>query len=145
MTTTETNKDNCMVKEGSYDIASFIPSSSKGLERVVAREGVMSIVNAKTGKRVVLSKDLLDKIQVNEKVQFSFNDGVLAIGNNLPNNDNFFSVKPGKSKGNIYSAGLVEEITEQYSLDFSNRTSMTFDDVEYIEDTDLRVAIVKVN
>ncbi len=45
----------------------------------------------------------------------------------------------------IYSAGIVKEITDLYKLDFSNKTSITFFDVEYVKYEDNVVAIITVS
>ncbi|MFR4998366.1 MAG: hypothetical protein ACLUDK_14235 [Clostridium paraputrificum] len=138
----ESNKHN--VQEGKYDLSSFIPSSSRGIEKATTRNGVMSIIYAKTGKRVNIDKKLLNTIGCESTVKFSFNDNLVAIAKELPNNNNCFNIKLGKSRGNIYSSDLVKELIKKYSLDFTNRTSITFNDVEYVDVEGIKVAIVKV-
>jgi len=57
----------------------------------------------------------------------------------------YINIKVLKSKGVIYSAGIVKEITDLYKLDFSNKTSITFFDVEYVKYEENVVAIIKVS
>lgn len=140
----EINNSKHNVQEGKYDLYNFIPSNSRGIEKDITREGVMSIIYAKTGKRVTLDKKLLDAIECKDNVKFSFNENLVAIAKELPNNNNSFNIKLGKSKGNIYSADLVKELIKQYNLDFANRTSITFNDVEYVDIDGVKVAILKV-
>ena len=47
-------------------------------------------------------------------------------------------------KGIIYCSELVLEITKLYNLDFSDRTSITFDNIQYQSIQGVNVAIVKV-
>ena len=74
----------------------------------------------------------------------SFSGDKIAIGEQLPNNDNYIKIKALKSKGVIYSAEIVKEITDIYELDFSNKTSITFLDVEYVKYEENVVAIITV-
>lgn len=74
----------------------------------------------------------------------SFTEGKIAIGEQLPNNENYINIKLSKSKESIYSVGIVKEITDMYQLDFSSRISITFLDVEYIDYEECVVAVVTV-
>lgn len=114
------------------------------MNKSITEAGVLSIINAKTGKRIIISNEIMEILNNPSKVVMSFTEDKIAIGENLPNNDNYFNVKRMKSKGVIYSAGIVKEITEIYELDFSNKTSITFFDVEYAKYEDNVVAIIAV-
>lgn len=87
----------------------------------------------------------MEKLNNPESVVMSFAVNKIAIGEQLPNNDNYIKIKALKSKGVIYSAGIVKEITDLYKLDFSNKTSITFFDVEYVKYEDNVVAIITVS
>lgn len=136
--------DNIQEPNKNYDLESFQPVTSKTTSRSNLIAGVMSVINSKSGKRVMLSKDLMDKLNNPNKVAMSFSEESIAIGITLPNNNNQLDIKVSGKKGVIYSAGIVSEITDKYGLDFSNRTSMTFLEVEYIEDDGCSIAIIKV-
>ena len=75
----------------------------------------------------------------------SFTEGKIAIGEQLPNNENYINIKLSKPKESIYSVGIVKEITDMYQLDFSSRISITFLDVEYIDYEEYVVAVVTVD
>ncbi|EEH99625.1 hypothetical protein CSBG_03251 [Clostridium sp. 7_2_43FAA] len=137
-------EENNDIKE-SVDLDLFKPSESKIRNKGIAEAGVMSIVSAKTGKRVVISKEVMEKLNKPEKIVMSFAEDKIAIGEQLPNNDNYINIKVLKSKGVIYSSGIVKEITDFYKLDFGNKTSITFFDVEYIKYEDNVVAIITVS
>ena len=121
----------------------FIPAISKCKGRN-SNKGSISIVNAKTGKRITINKSILDKIGVKDKLQFAFSDDEIAISKELPNNENYFKVKVSNNKGNVYSSELVLEITELYTFDFNNKTSITFDDIKYTNINGFDVAMIKV-
>ncbi|WP_415319728.1 hypothetical protein [Clostridium perfringens] len=121
----------------------FIPAISKCKGRN-SNKGSISIVNAKTGKRITINKSILDKIGVKDKLQFAFSDDEIAISKKLPNNENYFKVKMSNNKGNVYSSELVLEITELYTFDFNNKTSITFDDIKYTNINGIDVAMIKV-
>ncbi|MBU3144611.1 hypothetical protein [Clostridium sp. CF012] len=130
----ETNKN--------YNLEKFQPSSSKKISRSNLVAGVMSVVNSKYAKRVTLSRGLMDKLNNPTKVAISFSDESIAIGVTLPNNNNQLDVKIMGKNGVIYSAGIVSEITDKYKLNFSNRTSITFSEVEYIKSDGCTIAII---
>lgn len=110
-----------------------------------AINGVISLVNTKSGKRLIIAKSLIGNINNPIKVVIGLSKNKLAIGEKLPANENYFTVKDYKGKGVIYSADLVKEISEKFKLDFSNRTTITFEEVEYIEFEDTTVAIITIN
>mgnify|MGYP003280836045 CR=1 FL=1 len=124
-------------------LETFIPSHSSGVTKKSANGGI-SVVNAKTGKRVAISKKILDYMNVEDKIQFSFSDKEIAVGKALPNNNNYFTIKISKGKGNIYSTALVLEITELYDLDFKDKTSIIFEDLHYQNIQGSNVVIIKI-
>lgn len=134
--------DNIQETNKNHDLERFQPASSKTTSRSNSIAGVMSVVNSNCGKRVTLSKDLMDKLNNPNKVTMSFSEESIAIGVTLPNNNNQLTIKLIGKKGVIYSAGIVSEITDKYGLDFSNRTSVTFSEVEYIENEGCTIAII---
>lgn len=121
-----------------------IASTSKSISRASGETGVMSIIKARTGNRQTLSKELLEELNNPEKVQIAFTEDSVIIGEKLPNNDNYFSLKISGNKGIIYSTQLVKEIAELFDLDYSNKTSITFNEVEYAQNEGYPVAIVKI-
>jgi hypothetical protein len=127
-----------------FDFSQFRGAKSVSISREIGEAGVMSIVNSKSnGKRISLSKDLLDRLNNPESVQFAFNTDSVVIGEKLPIVENSFSIRKDK-KGIIYASQLVEEITKEFSLDFSNRTSVTFHQAKYRTMGNYIIAIVKI-
>lgn len=107
--------------------------------------GAISLINTKSGKRLIMAKVLISNLNNPSKVVIGLSKNKLAIGEKLPANENYFTVKDYKGKGLIYSADLVKEISEKFKLDFSDRTTITFEEVEYIEYEDTTVAIITIN
>ena len=131
--------------EGENIFKRFIPSNSRSITKNITKSGGVSIINAKTGKRISVSKSILDYLNVESKIQFAFSDNEIAIGKELPNNENYFTIKMSKTKGLVYCTSLVLEITELYELDFQNRTSITFNNIQYQNIQVNNVVVVKVN
>ncbi len=127
-----------------YNLEKFIASTSKTISKTSTEAGVMSVINSKNSRRITLDKDVMSELSNPEMISISFSDDSMAIAEKLPNNDNLLKVRKSGGKGVIYSAGLVSEITNKYMLDFSNRTSITFSDVEYIQHNGFTIAIIKV-
>lgn len=136
------NDNENTIKEDNLE--NFTASKSKTISQISTEAGVMSLINSKNGRRITLPKDVMNKLNNPEVLSMSFTDNSLAVAERLPNNDNQFKVKSSGKKGIIYSAGLVSEITDKYGLDFSNRTSITFSEVNYVESSGYTVAIIKI-
>lgn len=135
------------IQEGAEEILSSLrPVKSVSKSRTVSGAGVLSVINSKeNGKRLALSSELLQKIGNPDKVQVCLAEKIVAIGKSISGCESSFLLKKGGNKGLIYSYGLVNEITNEFKLDFSNRTSLTFHEVEYLTDCDNTIAIVTIS
>lgn len=122
----------------------FIPSVSKGRTNNSVRGGGVSIIKSKSSMRVSINKSILDNLKINNKAQVAFSDDSMAIAKELPGNSNDFNVKVSNNKGNIYSSGLVSEIIDLYDLDFTNKVSITFNQIQYENIQGIDVAIVTI-
>lgn len=119
------------------------PVSAKNIERTqFSGSGVLSVINAKAGMRIAISKECYERIGQPQTVQLALTDDELLIGKTLSNNSDEFNVKNYKNKGIIYSSPLVKEITETFKLDYSNRTSITFDNHRFVKGGDDEVILV---
>ena len=130
--------------EATECIADAVPFSAKNTARSLSTKGVFTLVKAKTGNRAVINKEASEYLQNPSTLQFSYNEDSLIIGTKLPNNNNNFNVKAYNNRLIIYSVPLVREIAERFKLDFSNRTSMTFDEAEYTSYEGSPVLIIKI-
>lgn len=122
-------------------LTAFTPSEAE--YQAKSRAGALSVVNTEQhGKRVKISKHLLQQIGNPASVQFSFNKNKIAVAANLRGCTVFYDVKKG---GCIYSSALVQEITQKFELDFSNITCISTGQAKYqtLDDGET-VAIIKM-
>lgn len=105
--------------------------------------GVVTVVNSKKfGKRVTFPAGVIDSIGNPPGVKLGFDDNCIEV---IPEHkDITFLLKVQGKKRIIYSAGLVDYITDAFQLDFSDKVSLTFYDIEYVRNHDLETAIIKV-
>lgn len=131
----ETTNENEVV-ETQYTQHKFIkPKSISYSGKFKSPKGNCSVVNSKkNGKRVTLSKYLMEIFDDPEILEIGFTDDGIALSKKLPENGAEFTIKKQGNKGVIYSSSLVDEITELFGLDFSDRVSITFVEAEEIED-----------
>ena len=106
--------------------------------------GVLSIVNSKNGKRLAISQEVVDTCGLGDEICIFFGDDSLVISNKTPDCTVTFFTKTSGQKLLVYSAGLVEEISQKYQLDFTDVSCITFWDVEYFETENIVVAVVKL-
>ena len=101
--------------------------------------GGIVIVNSKNGIRVEFCKAILSILGNPERVTFLFLDDSMIIKNSADNNG--FHIRPMGVRKVIYSADLVKEVTEKYSLDFSSCCCKSFSEYNTFEGVDNAVAI----
>lgn len=107
----------------------------------------VGIVNSiDNGKRVSISKSLAQKLALGDTlfVLPMAEDGVALLAKALPF-DAASNVKlSGSSKKIAYSAALVQLLTAEFGLDFSDRTSMSFNEVDFDNLNGVTVAAVRI-
>lgn len=146
---TEVREDISRTVTKDYDnvvevVMNAIPFSAKNVVRAVARKGGFSIVKAKTGNRTALAREGHEYLGKPKTLQYAFTDTSVLMGEKLPNNCTHFNVKETNGKAIVYSTALVKEIAERFELNFEDRTSMTFGDVQYTQNGNEPVIIVKI-
>ena len=115
-----------------FNIDEIVPVKTKVVNRMVGEPGVITLINSKkNGKRISFAGAVMDKLGNPDKLQIVFWQKGIVVGVGLPKADQFFPVKKSGNKGIVYSGGLVQEITSQFNLDFSERVSITFPKVAY--------------
>ncbi|WP_411169263.1 hypothetical protein ACH36K_01450 [Clostridium sp. MB05] len=122
----------------------FKASESVVINKKITGKGCLTVINSTCGRRVVIAKDVMNKLKHPTQIAMSFSNDSIAIGEKLPNNNNLLTVKDYRGKTIIYSASLVNEITNNYNLDFSDKTSITFSEVKYIEKNGYPIALIRV-
>ncbi|MBU5353191.1 hypothetical protein KQI74_12905 [Paenibacillus barcinonensis] len=122
----------------------FRPVMSKHVSRAISKRSVLSVVNHKNGTRIAVDGQVIEVIGASERIQVALNDKGIAIGEGFADEYNYFPLKKAANKAIIYSSPLVKEITEAFNLDFSNVSSISFHDVEYLKVGSHTVAFIKM-
>lgn len=94
----------------------------------------LTIVCSSKCKRIEISKELHNYFDNYEKIGFSFDDKSSVLY--VYADDEGIPVKTTKNKAVIYNAALVTEIIEKFSLDFEERTSISFENYGTLDDND---------
>lgn len=115
--------------------------NAKSNSRTTTKSNLTIVCSSKC-KRIEISKELHNYFDNYDKIGFSFDDKssvlyVFADDEGIP-------VKTAKNKAVIYNAALVAEIIERFSLDFEERTSISFERYDVLED-DERVVYFIMN
>lgn len=119
------------LEEVTFDPADLVAAVSKVVNRI-PDAGVMSVINSvKNGKRVSISREIMNKIGQLDSVQMGFMKNGIVIGQYLSDTNTSYQLRTQGAKKLIYSKGLVEQITDYFGIDFSNRTSITFHEATY--------------
>lgn len=108
----------------------------------------LSIVNSDSnGKRLTTSKELTKKLNLTDTLYVVPNVEVNELYlSSVPMMDISSSGKlSGSDKKVCYSAGLVALIVESFNLDYTGKTSMSFNNISFDELEDMPVAIVKID
>lgn len=124
-------------------------SKAVGVEVTSKRGGraekSVSLVLCDNGKRLTMSASLFEALGQPEKVKCAViaDRRYLIIAHDIKSVDTTYNVS-NKGKGIIYNSELVRTIADTFSLDFSNKTSMSFNNVK-IENIDgVATAFVKI-
>lgn len=84
------------------------------------------ICSNKNGKRLIISEELAQILELDGSVQIGFVEDNLVLGKHLPGDGNGFLLKRQGKKPVIYSAELVHAIAEKQQIDFANTVSHTW-------------------
>lgn len=98
-------------------------------------KGVLTVISSKkNGHRIIIPVDLAEELQLNGTVQMGFQENRLVLGKRLPNTEGAFVLKTlSKRKLVLYSTSAVKRIVDVMELDFSQKVSHTFYDLEMDE------------
>lgn len=127
------------------DLSEFTPSVCSQKGRSVEKAGVLSVVYSKNGMRVVLSRELMERLNYPKTVQIGFSDHQIAIAEHLGDHYTSYPMSKSGAKSIIYRSELVKQIAERYRLDFRNRTSITLTEVKYKVNGGTTIAFINVN
>ena len=107
----------------------------KTIAPVIRKKGRadLAIVNTqKNGKRVKISKKVLEELDVKEtegaSIDIAFTSDSVVLSKELEGIGETFQISKDR---NIYSKDLVEEITDKFELDFTGVSTVSFSETEY--------------
>lgn len=124
----------------STDLSVFKPVKTKSTNISACS---ISIVNTTdNGRRVMISKSALKRLDNPETVQFAVSNDTLIMSSELEDNPTRFKV----SKGAVYSSNLVLELSDFFNLKFTDgRTSLSFPlSTEVVLDSGIIVLLFKM-
>lgn len=126
------------------DLQAFAKTKAQAFTAVTGRgSGLISIVSSKNGTRFVISKSANERLGFPEKIYIGFLPKQLVIfdadGTDLP----AIKIKQDNDRVNIYNSQLVNQVINQYSLNFTGITSKSFSD-GYFEDAAKTVLYVNM-
>ena len=127
------------------DTKNFQPLNveKNGNKKHGGRKGVLTLICSKNGKRLMISKELAETLDLVDTVKIGFINDQLVLGKQLPGESNLFSLKKQGEKLIIYSAEVVRLIAQTQKLFFENRVSFTWYEPEVDEYENSPVAIFK--
>ena len=126
----EQNEDEEELEEADFAISDLIPSISTVVSRI-AEAGVLSVINSNNGKRVSFSSEIYERLKQPTTLQVAYLESQMVIGQHLGDEHPSYYLKKQGAKRVIYNKELVDQITKYCSLDFTNRTSITFPSATY--------------
>ena len=123
----------------------FLPSMSTPVSKVTSvSKGLVSIIYAKTGKRIIFEPTLIEELGLEETIQVGYNDCHLLLGSNLSPQYKNRKLKKQGEKYVLYDAALIQEPIKNFNLDYTGVTSRTFDDVIYKQHQGSKVALITI-
>jgi hypothetical protein len=117
----------------SVDFSKLAHATADELKYAAAKCGPLgiAIVNTvKNGVRVSFTKALHGALGSPTAIQFVADGDYLYLGQTIPYSTEFVPFSAGRGTNIIYARGFVNYLTKRFDLDFTDRTSMSFTDVE---------------
>ena len=132
--------------ESAIDWSLLRATKSKSTKKTIGEAGVCTVVNClKNGnKRIVLASKLLKQLGEPTSVEIGIMPNGIAIASSLPIDANSFQIRKQGAKSVIYAGQLVNELVEEFNLDYSERTSITFSKVQYEDVNGICTAMIEV-
>ena len=136
------DKEDLELDELSLD--EFIPAVSKPITKTTVSKGLVSIIYAKTGKRIVFDQTFVEDLGVDKTLQIGYNDCHLLLGSNLSPSYKDRTLRKQGSKYVLYDSALIQELISNFNLDYTGVTSKTFNQVTYKQCQGNKVALITI-
>ena len=111
------------------DTKNFQPLNvdERGNKKHGGRKGVLTLIcSKKNGKRLMISKELAETLELTDTVKIGFIGNQLVLGKRLPGDLNEFSLKKQGKKLVVYSAEVVQKIVKILDLELNGKVSKTW-------------------
>lgn len=136
------DKEDLELDELSLD--EFMPAVSKPITKTTVSKGLVSIIYAKTGKRIVFDQTFVEDLGVDETLQIGYNDCHLLLGSNLSPSYKDRTLRKQGAKYVLYDSALIQELISNFNLDYTGVTSKTFNQVTYKQCQGNKVALITI-
>ena len=104
---------------------------------------VLTIINTENhGKRILINSDVIKELGSPNHIQIGITSSGVILG--IIEGAHTFELKEIYQKKVIYSAGLVDKLTKKYKLNFSGKTSHSYQSVSYRTVDSHKLAYVKI-
>lgn len=96
------------------------------------------------GKRITLSKALVEKLSLTNSVSLLplKENGILMVAKKLPFERASDITLNSKDKRTAYNAEAVQLITAAFGLDYSVKTSYSFNDIDFMTEDGTEIAVI---
>lgn len=109
------------------NFTNFNPVTITKANKKGGRKGSLTIIcSLKNGKRLMISEELANTLQLTDSVKIGFINDTLVLGKHLPGEHNTFMLKKLGKKYVIYSSELIMTIAEKQKISFENKVSYTW-------------------
>ena len=121
------------------DLTQFEMENPKATDNaLISRDGGVTFVYHKNGKRIVFSKRVLELLGNPDKVKFGFINGYLIV---IPSEDEGFGLRNMNKQKVIYNAPLIKEILDYFNILYNDCFCKTYSDIEEVEGKENVVAL----
>ena len=121
------------------DLTQFEMENPKATDNaLISRDGGVTFVYHKNGKRIVFSKRVLELLGNPDKLKFGFINGYLIV---IPSEDEGFGLRNMNKQKVIYNAPLIKEILDYFNILYNDRFCKTYSDIEEVEGKENVVAL----
>ena len=118
-------------KELDEQLEEFLTTKVKKFPNVGNKGSFLSVVKAETGTGIRLTKGATAKLNNPTQVSIGFTGSYLVLCNADGLDVSSYKGSFKKDRTIIYNTGLVDAIIKQFNLDFSNKTSISFNEGYY--------------
>lgn len=118
-------------KELDEQLEEFLTTKVKKFPNVGNKGSFLSVVKAETGTGIRLTKGATAKLNNPTQVSIGFTGSYLVLCNADRLDVSSYKGSFKKDRTIIYNTGLVDAIIKQFNLDFSNKTSISFNEGYY--------------